>query len=113
VCGAYDAAYAERRFRYRLDRRARFADPRGWRTSRTNPANVWRTVQLPGARVRVVLFVRPGGRHGVMVIDLSARDERVFLPGSYPDRRAAAVAAFEVIDAVTNDPEGETSGRAE
>lgn len=104
VCSAYDAADAERRFRNRLARRARFVDPRGWTTSRSNPSNVWRVVEFTGkVRLRVVLVTDRDGRHGVTVFDLSVGGGSVTFPWRYRGRAAAAGAAFDAIEEVRYD----------
>jgi hypothetical protein len=108
LCGGYDAADAEGRLRSRLDRRARFVDLRGWTRSRSNPANVWRLVQIPGAKIRVVLFVAQDGRYGIQLTNLSARDERLFVPYRYDNRGVAAAVVFDAVEEVRAELAGES-----
>jgi hypothetical protein len=111
LCDGYDAADAERRFRSCAARRARFVDLRGWTRSRSNPANVWRTVKFPGGvRLRVVLFVNCNGRHGVTLIELGAVEAKLTLPLLYDDRKGAAVAAFDAVEGLKTDAVWECYG---
>ncbi len=91
-----------------MARRERFIDPGGWKTYRPHPANVWRDVALPDARIWVVLFTSPDGSHKVILIDLAAGKQKCILPGFYETRRDVAAAAFEAVEELQADSVGDS-----
>jgi len=93
-CNEYDAKGAEREFKKRADRRARFVNRDVWKESRNNPANIWRWVKLPGKkkRERVSVYTKDGG-YGVFVEDCRHWN-------CYVTQGEAMNAAFELIDAL-------------
>jgi hypothetical protein len=97
LCRDYDARGAEREEMNRLERLARFADPRRWTRSRSNPDNAWRFIRtVDRKKWRATVFVVRGSYSACLAHVRDGR--RHFHPASCASQEGAVKLAFELVE---------------